>query len=82
MHIKTARLTTNIDAKLLKFLDDWAKAEDRTRRDVLEAALRKAERARIGQLMFESGNALADSPDMQMWLDIANNPINLRVGLE
>ncbi len=79
---KTARFTTNIDARLLQFLDEWAKVENRTRREVLETALRKAEIKRIGDLMYAHGNELADSPEMQEWLDIANDPINLRVGLE
>ncbi|OHB24288.1 MAG: hypothetical protein A2542_01185 [Parcubacteria group bacterium RIFOXYD2_FULL_52_8] len=79
---KTARLTTNIDAHLLQFLDEWAKAENRTRREMLEIALHKAEIKRIGDLMYECGNNLADSPEMQMWLDIANDPVNLSVGLE
>ncbi|GEM_PF-5055499 len=75
---KTARFTTNIDARLLQFLDEWAKAEDRTRREVLETALRKAEIKRIGDLMYAHGNALANDPEMEEWLRIANHPDNLK----
>ena len=76
---KTARFTTNIDASLLAYLDERAKAEQSSRRAILEASIRRAEIERIGKLLYESGNELAASGEMQEWLDIANDPVNLIV---
>ena len=74
-----ARITTNIDARLLKFVDGLAKEQNVSRRDIIEESIKKIERDIKGKAITEAYNKMAeDREEMDMWLAIANHPANLK----
>ena len=75
----TARITTNIDLTLLKFVDRTAKERDLTRREVIEESIKKLERDVGAKTITASYNEMAaDKELMAEWLAIANHPANLK----
>ena len=74
-----ARITTNIDPQLLRFVDSVAKEREITRREVIEESILKLERDAKAKVMLEAYNRMADDKElMDEWLAIANNPENLK----
>jgi len=74
----TTRITTNIDSRLLKFVDQIAKKQELSRREVIEDSILKLERELRGKEITESCNRMAEDKElMDEWLAVANNPANL-----
>jgi len=74
-----ARITTNIDYQLLRFVDSLAKKREVTRREILEESLRKLFFEAQARVLTEEYNKMADDRElMNEWLEIANNPENLK----
>ena len=80
IHMKnTARITTNIDAELLQFVDRTAKERELTRREVIEESIKKLERDVRAKAITAAYNEMAaDKELMGEWLAIANHPANLK----
>lgn len=73
------RITTNIDSRLLRFVDRTARERLVSRRKVIEESLLKLEREAKKQAIIEAYNRMADDKElMDEWLAIANNPANLK----
>ena len=78
MIIQPARFTTNIDPRLLEFVDGVAKKRSVTRRKIIEESILKLERESKKQAIIDAYNRMADDQEeMDQWLSIANNPANL-----
>ncbi len=79
MITQQTRITTNIDAHLLRFIDRTAKERSVTRRRVIEESILKLEREAKKQAIIDAYNKMADDKEeMDQWLAIANDPANLK----
>ena len=76
----TARVTTNLNQTLFKFLSDEAKSSGTTFRAVLEKVIERYQTEKLKQETIAGYNAMSDDKDeMGMWQDIANSPENLKL---
>ena len=79
MASQNSRITTNLDSRLLRFVDSMAKERSVTRREIIEESILKLERESKKQAIIEAYNRMADDKElMDEWLAIANNPENLK----
>lgn len=78
--MKSARMTTNLDISLMEFLITEANKIGKSKRYILEEALKNYQKEKLKREMLEGYNQMADDKEeMKMWLDIANNPENLKL---
>ena len=74
------KMTTNIETSLMEFLISEAKKLGKSKRFVLEDALKNYRKEKLRKEMLDGYNKMAeDKEEMKMWLDIANNPENLKL---
>lgn len=64
MHMKTATFTSTISPELITWLDRRAKAEKRTRRAMLEEAIKRYRRDVAKDALKEGFERVANDPDM------------------
>lgn len=76
--MKTARMTTNLDTSLMDFLITEANKIGKSKRYILEEALKNYRKEKLKKEMRDGYNQMADDKEeMEMWLKEANHPENL-----
>jgi len=77
-HMKTIRITTQLTEQLANFVDTYAKKKRYSKRTVIENALQEYFLRVQRDELLTGFNAMGkDQTEMNEWLLIANNPVNL-----